>query len=66
MKPEMIIEELNKLCDGTLTITHYARWEIGSYGTNSLLSVERLGPVRGKSLKRAVTRALIKVELHNV
>lgn len=32
---------LNKLSGGTLCITHYTQWTIGSYGNNSLFKSQK-------------------------
>ena len=32
MKIEQKVEELCRFCDGTLTIPHFAQWEVLSYG----------------------------------
>ena len=37
-----IIEEINKAVDGTLSITHYYKWEAYSYGAGTLLLDNRI------------------------
>ena len=59
------IEFLDKLCDGTLTITHFVGWELSSYGDDSLLSynANRIGPVKSATFAQCVDEAMEKVHV---
>ena len=40
---EVMIEELNKYCDESLSITHYSKsWEVHSYHSGTLFSVQEI------------------------
>ena len=39
------IEYLNQYVDGTLSFTHYCRWQVSSYRDHSLFNSERTGPL---------------------
>jgi hypothetical protein len=50
---------LNKLVKGSLCMTCYAEWELGSYASDSLFCVDGVtGHVRGKNVTECVDKAL--------
>ena len=55
---EQKIDYMNKRCNGTLSIVHYSKWELGSYGDGSLfVQSGNIGPVRALSFAECVNKA---------
>ena len=54
MTTENKVEELNNYCEGTLLITHFADWQVASYGIETFFS-NRHGKdnIRAKTFSKA-------------
>lgn len=50
-----MVEEMNKAVDETLSIAHYATWELHSYKDNSLYSIPK--EIRAESFKELIEKA---------
>lgn len=66
MKIEEKVEELNKAVNGTLSITHYERWELHSYKNDSLFASDRDKNIRAKSFSSLIEKAYKNLKLPEI
>ena len=65
MKIEEMIEEMNKAVDGTLVMTHFVEWELGSYRDHSLFSISK-DKIAAKSFKELIEKGYERLKREGI